>query len=96
MNAGSWTQFGSDVPIASGSVIKIRADGQDITVTDDGVDIATANDATIASGSPGICGNGSGTDGRVDDWEGNDLLPLDADVIGRVQRSSLPPNVRYP
>lgn len=70
MVAGVWTQMGSDVPVASGSLVKIEAIGQQITVYDDGVSINSVNNSAIASGSAGLTGFGTGTVSLMDTWEG--------------------------
>jgi hypothetical protein len=76
--AGTWTDLGStgggwDV----NDVVRIEAEGTTITpyvnsVVDSGVGGA-ATDSSISSGNAGVCGYGSGSTSRIDDWEGGDL-----------------------
>lgn len=72
---GSETLLDSDgtAPTVT-SVYKIEANGTTITAYEDDVEILSATDATLSSGSAGIYANNCGTTAkRLDDWEGGNL-----------------------
>lgn len=74
ISTGSFTSLASDTVTCSvGDVLKITAAGTTITAYVNGVSILSVTDASIGSGSAGVCGSGhfSGTVAqRVDSWEG--------------------------
>ena len=79
--AGSETQLGSDgAGLSADDVVRIEASGTTITplVNDVEQDPPGAQtDATIESGSGGICGYGANTTVLGDDWEAGDLAAGD-------------------
>jgi hypothetical protein len=71
-------QSGMSVP-AAGSIVKLTAESSSLKLYDDGVQIgATATDATYGTGRAGIFayndGSGVGATGRLDDWEGGNMV----------------------
>lgn len=58
---------------ASGDVLKLTVDGTTLTAFRNGSQVGTATDNTIASGSAGIWGYGTGADRFVDDWSATNI-----------------------
>jgi hypothetical protein len=59
--------------IASGSVIKVTADGTTIKVYDDGVEVCSATDSSLTAGAAGISGYSSVEGLSLDNWEGGNI-----------------------
>lgn len=81
---------------AGGDTVKIVVLGTGITVYQNGVSVGSTTDAAIATGSAGCgCYCGTSAVALIDNWEGgNGDGPVTDDVIGRNNRTSVPPNVR--
>ena len=62
--------------LSAGDVIRLEASGTTLTAKRNGSVLATATDSAIASGAPGVYGQGEATSGTytlLDDWVGADL-----------------------
>lgn len=70
--SGTDTTIGTTSTVAAGDTIRIEVSGTSISVKKNGtVVIGPLTDSSLASGSAGVYGNGSGAQG--DNWAGGDL-----------------------
>lgn len=62
---------------SDGDVLRLECSGTTIRVLVNGSEEASATDSDIASGDPGVFGNGGAATTRIDDWEAGDLAGPD-------------------
>jgi len=70
---GTWTPFQLFTPPLAGDVLKLVADGNQISAYKNGAPLSTFTDNSFPSGSPGLSAYGSVATNTIDDWEGGDL-----------------------
>lgn len=82
--ADTWTQFGSNTASPGvNAVVRIEANGTTIRWLDDGVEQASVTDSAHVGGRLGVCGFGSNTGCRMDDWSGGNVTePVEPTFIG--------------
>lgn len=76
--SGNWTQLdNTSNGVSATDVVYLEASGTDPSNLDAKINdssVMTDNaDGALDSGSAGLCGYGSGPNGRIDDWEGGNL-----------------------
>ena len=67
---------GFGITLTAGDVIRLEVSGTTLTAKQNGSTLSTVTDSSLASGSPGVAGEGgaaSGTYTLLDDWVGDDL-----------------------
>ncbi|MGB0963400.1 MAG: hypothetical protein ACPGVY_11950, partial [Mycobacterium sp.] len=76
---------------SDGDVVRLECSGTTIRVLVNDTEEASATDSDIASGDPGVFGNGGAATTRLDDWEAGDLAGPDVTppVISNVQVNSI-------
>lgn len=74
---GSYTQLAfAALAVTAGDTIRLEASGTTLTAKLNGATVTTVTDSALASGRPGVAGQGgaaSGTYTLLDDWVGADL-----------------------
>ena len=58
---------------ATSSVLRLEADGSDLSGLDDDVEIVSATDSNYSGGAAGVSGYDDSASARIDDWEGGNL-----------------------
>jgi hypothetical protein len=71
--AGSYTSFAIDTPLAVNDVVRIEADGTEISVYINGVLWTSVTDSSHATGQAGVAFYDNITSTRIDDWQGGNL-----------------------